>query len=207
MPDLRQTGLVFDFRDGSAALCARIESPKRVGTKGAGWIHKLKDGDTWRGRRRIRRVTIPARANADGGADFARLAERYKVALSVERLKALAMLLGVSMESLTRLGVGWDGRAFTFPMTGFNAQVVGIRRRFPSGRKLSVRGGREGLFVPPGVGFRDPFLGDDGTNFEPLYVCEGPTDTAALLDLGFSALGRPSCRGGVGLVRNLAQGF
>lgn len=65
-------------------------------------------------------------------------------------------------------------------------RVAGIRRRFPDGRKLSVKGGHEGLFVPDGVQFGDE-----------LFVCEGPTDAAAMLSLGFNVVGRPSCRGGV----------
>ncbi|MFZ2035535.1 MAG: hypothetical protein WBL37_09200 [Dehalococcoidales bacterium] len=30
-------------RDGSAALCARVESDRAAGTKGSGWIHRLTD--------------------------------------------------------------------------------------------------------------------------------------------------------------------
>jgi len=48
-----------------------------------------------------------------------------------------------------------------------------------------VRGGREGLFLP------------EGEPAECLFLPEGPTDTAALLSLGFFAVGRPSCQGGV----------
>jgi DNA primase len=71
---------------------------------------------------------------------------------------------------------------------------MGIRLRLPNGGKLSVRGGHEGLFVPN-------FLKPRGR----LLVAEGPTDTAALLDLGFSAVGRPSCTGGVKLLVELVQ--
>ena len=39
-----------------------------------------------------------------------------------------------------------------------------------------------------------------------LIVCEGPTDTAAILDLGFDAIGRPSCHGCEDYVRDLARG-
>jgi DNA primase len=70
-------------------------------------------------------------------------------------------------------------------MSDASGLVVGIRLRRPDGRKLSVRGGKEGLFIPAD-------LPDGGR----LLICEGPTDTAALLDLGFSAVGRPSCTGG-----------
>ena len=65
-------------------------------------------------------------------------------------------------------------------------QIVGIRLRLDSGRKLAVRGGKEGLFVPSDLKPRGR-----------LMIGEGPTDTAALLDLGFQAVGRPSCSGGV----------
>jgi hypothetical protein len=64
----------------------------------------------------------------------------------------------------------------------------------PDGRKLSVKGGKEGLFIPEGIDAHDLLL-----------VCEGPTDTAALLDLGFSVVGRPSCMGGVALLVKMMQ--
>lgn len=37
-------------------------------------------------------------------------------------------------------------------------------------------------------------------------ICEGPTDCAALLDLGFDVLGRPSCSGGIDIVRSYLAG-
>ena len=70
-------------------------------------------------------------------------------------------------------------------MSDAEGRVIGIRLRLQSGRKLAVTGGREGIFAPADLA---------GTS--PLLICEGPTDTAAMLDLGFGALGRPSCVGG-----------
>ncbi|MDZ7619604.1 MAG: hypothetical protein U1E05_21605, partial [Patescibacteria group bacterium] len=107
-----------------------------------------------------------------------------------EPLERFAGELGVSSESLRRLGVGYspDRRAWLFPMQTAAGDICGARLRLPSGRKLSIAGGKEGLFIPEGIG---P---------DTLLLPEGPTDTAALLDLGFSAVGRPSCRGGVGLL-------
>jgi DNA primase len=71
-------------------------------------------------------------------------------------------------------------------MVNAAGHVVEIRLRFPDGRKLAVTGGREGLFIPDGLDYSGP-----------LILAEGPTDCAALLDLGFPALGRPSCSGSV----------
>jgi hypothetical protein len=171
----------------TAAICARIESPRRAGQ--GGWLHVLRhdDGPTWpRWRRTIPAATVgtsPARK-----IDFGRLAADFRAAVKPAALVALADGLGVSTTSLTRLRIGWSIRssAWSFPMTDAAGNVPGIRLRRPDGRKFSVRGGHEGLFVPTKIDGRDRLL-----------VCEGPTDTAALLDLGFAAVGRPSCTGGV----------
>src|SRR5262249_39384631 len=81
-------------------------------------------------------------------------------------------------------------------MVGTEGNVVGIRLRRPDGSKFAVKGGKEGLFVPANV----------FSESSPLLVCEGPTDAAALLGLGFAnVVGRPSCTGGTKLLVRLVQ--
>jgi hypothetical protein len=62
--------------------------------------------------------------------------------------------------------------------------MVGIRLRAQSGKKFSVTGSHQGLFIPK-----------DGWD-QMLMLTEGPTDCAAAIDLGYWAIGRPSCSGG-----------
>lgn len=172
--------------DGSAAICQRVEagSLKRCGD--AGFLHILVDRHDGHDRHRcgVRwRHAVKISPGQDAlGPDFGRLSAKYQSQLTGEGLEALASSLGLSRGGLLRLGVGWDGRAYTFPMSDASGEVIGIRRRFPDGKKASVRGSRSGLFVPTD-------LGHDG----PLLICEGPTDAAAALDLGFDATGRPNC--------------
>jgi hypothetical protein len=159
------------------AICMRQASDRP--TRNGGWIHRL-DG---------RRIELPpVRPIAPMRHDLAILAEDYRTAVNPARLRWLARELGVSVESLERLGIGWayDSGAWSFPMRDAGGRIVGIRLRLPNGRKFAVTGGREGLFVP--IGLPDQLY--------LLLICEGPTDTAAILDLGFVVVGRPSCCGG-----------
>lgn len=178
-------------RNPTAAICARIESAKRVGRDGGGWLHRLRDDGYQQPRRRTVRIAIPAAAVTP---DVTGLAHRYEKAIRSEALGRLADSLGLSVDSLRRLRVGWSAEhwAYSFPMTDAGDKVLGIRLRLPNGRKLSVRGGREGLFIPAD-------LADAG----PLLISEGPTDCAALVDLGFACVGRPNCTGGVRLLVDL----
>ncbi len=120
--------------------------------------------------------------------DFDELALQYQRATDPDELEGFAHSLGLDAEALRRLGVGWDDEAWAFPMRGVDERIVGYRRRFPSGDKRSLFGGKDGLFIPSGLSMMNE-----------LFVCEGPSDTAALLMLGLDAIGRPSCTGGVEL--------
>jgi DNA primase len=74
--------------------------------------------------------------------------------------------------------------------------VLGIRLRRPDGFKFAVRGSKEGLFIPSPVEAKR----------SRLLICEGPTDTAALMDMGFAnVVGRPSCAGGIKLLVKLVR--
>jgi 5S rRNA maturation endonuclease (ribonuclease M5) len=179
--------------DGSAAICARTESAKRCGE--AGWLHRLRD-DGWRPPRRIVR-SVPL-TPASRRYDLAELAASYRDAVNPDRLNALARSLGLSAEALTALGIGWSAHygAWSFQMVDLAGAVLGIRLRRPNGSKFSVSGGKEGLFLPVLPDLTGPRL----------LICEGPTDTAALLHLGFAnVVGRPSCTGGIKLLVELVR--
>jgi hypothetical protein len=140
--------------------------------------------------------------------DLPIFAENYRTAVNPEKLQRLASKLGLSVVSLERLGIGWshDHRAWSFPMTDAMENVIGIHLRLESGKKISVKGGCAGLHVPKKLSGLDAsttkstVAGD-----ETLLITEGPTDCAAMLDLGFTAIGRSSCVGGIKLLTEFLQ--
>ena len=169
-------------RKGTAAICQRVESPNRRGD--AGWLHCLSDPKP---------PPPPPKPKTEKPvplADFGDLACKYQEALI--RIDLVAEELGVSERSLERLNCGWNGNV-TFPMRDSNERVVGIRIRGKDS-KWCVTGSHQGLFWPENIDCMDR-----------LFLCEGPTDCAALLTLGFQAIGRPSCSGGVGLVQDVLR--
>ena len=184
----------------SAAICARVESNKRGGDQGAGWLHApRRDGPTWPEWKRTVHVAarqVGPEPSAPPAVDFGDLAARALASTDDAQRERFAAALGVSAASLRRLGAGWlpDRRAWAFPMRDARGRVLGVRLRYRNGRKLSIKGSKEGLFLP-----------DDLHAGGRLLIAEGPTDTAALLDLGFSAVGRPSCSGGIKHLVALAQ--
>lgn len=169
--------------------CRRVrEGSFKDMINGGGWLHRMREC--------LNRIPDPPPVpqNAEPPRWLGDLALQCYKFLCDEALEMLADTLGVTANSLRRLRVGWcesyldmetgedvTASAFTFPMRACGNLVVGIRLRDGLGRKWAVRGSKNGIFVPTGIA-------KDG----PLWIVEGPTDTAAMLDLGFPAIGRPS---------------
>jgi hypothetical protein len=184
--------------DGTAAICPRTNDGAIKKCGDAGYLHILEDRhdghDRHRNGARWRHTLTIAHGQDGRTQDFGQLSGHYQSQLTSEKLHVLARSLGLSAGSLQRLRLGWDSSAWTFPMSNDLGRVIGIRRRFPSGGKASVKGSRTGLFIPMGL-----------TGNDPLLLCEGPTDAAAALDLGFDAIGRPNCNSVVNMTIRAAK--
>ena len=215
-PVCGQGGWCSVAADGAFCICMRVESGSVKRTRNGGFLHRLREERQTAGRRwtfrTVRRVF--SRCAAPAGQGWAERAESYANAASPPEVEQLATSLGLSPPSLRRLSVGWaldagtrgvwdagdvirsnGQRIWSFPMRDAAGRVLGIRLRAADGRKYAVAGGREGLFIPNDLPNRPG----------QLLIAEGPTDTAALLDLGLAAVGRPSCTGGVTYLVRLVQ--
>jgi len=106
----------------------------------------------------------------------------------------------VSTDALVRLrvGVGFDhdGTEWaSFPSRNENWEIVGIIRRYNSGRKRTLCGtSNAGIFAVPEWNLTDT-----------LYVVEGASDVAACYDHGLSSIGRPSNTGGADLIAKIVS--
>lgn len=184
-------------QDGQLCICMRIEDGAIRATDNGGFLHKLDasriPGRTWR------EAPEDCPPKPVDTTNWPVLAATFTSKVNPACLQRLSLELGVSADSLKRLWVGWSPRdkAWSFPMYQVNGYVCGIRLRNWQGHKWAVRGGKQGLFIPQYF----PYCLDHLR----LFVAEGPTDTAALLDMGFIAVGRPSCRGMEQQVVQLAQ--
>lgn len=177
-------------RRGKMALCQRVESARRKGD--AGYVHML-DADA------AVKIPPPERvADRLAPGVIETLVMGWMADASATRLRWLSDTLGVTMASLERLNVGWHTRneCYTFPMRNSGFEYVGARYRFANGDKRSLRGASEGLFLPL-----------ESLGLPRLYVTEGPTDCAALLDCGLPAIGRPNNIGGIEEVAELVARY
>jgi hypothetical protein len=158
-----------------------------------GWIHKLNPDLVKRVRNVFRRTPKKKALLPKYWHDLVMKAE------DAARVELLSCQLGVSEHALHRLMVGWmpEHKAWSFPMWDGSGRMIGIRLRGPNGKKWCVSGSFNGIFHPICVAHDDDSL---------LMICEGPTDCAALLDLGFDAIGRPNALGGVKYLTEFLRG-
>jgi len=156
-----------------AQICMRVESAKPA--KDGGFYHfydEAKPKPTYIPRSR------PAPPPLRNAEDMMRA---WLLKMKLENYEALAQSLGVCPSSVMALDAAWAAEysAWSFPMRDGDGNVIGIQLRGET--KKAVTGSRLGLFLP---------------NIDPqkiCMVCEGASDCAALLTLGFYAIGRPSC--------------
>jgi hypothetical protein len=169
----------------------RVASDKP--TKNGGYIHRL--SDDWTPPRFERPKPLKPKPQRNWSA----LAAKYHAAMTADGFAHLSFELGLSIETFKAIRVGWDGSQsrYTFPMRNAAGNVVGIRTREKHGKRSISGSDGNGLFFVPSM-----------VSADYLIVCEGPTDTAALIDAGFnSSVGKPSCKLGddyvVEVLRNL----
>jgi hypothetical protein len=150
----------------------RVQSDKPA--KSGGWMHRVED---------VPRRYVPPPARWQPPAiNAAKLMLEWRAATTATALAEFAASLGVSAPSLVAVGAAWAApySAWAFPMCDGYGGVVGVRLRNERG-KFAVRGSRQGIFLA------------DVPAQKTLFVCEGPTDTAAAVELGLFAVGRPNC--------------
>ena len=152
-----------------AAICRRVESPKPHLDRGGnvdGWYHFYDSAKP---------VQLPPKRWTPPQVVFNPESVRFKSCG-----EDLAAELGVSMAALRTLSVGWSDQygAWMFPMRNGKNEIVGYNRRFKDGSKKILAGTKAGLYIPQ-LDIQ-----------QPAFICEGGSDTAAPLDLGFFAIGR-----------------
>ncbi len=175
-------------KDGTTAFCPRVKSDRPAGN---GFLHKL--ADDWIPPRYLPISAPRSKPNRDWRA----LAEKYRRAMTDKGVSILSQQLGLSVDVLRQIQVGWDGSRsqYTFPMRNAAGDVVGLRTRSKDGKKSISGSDGNGLFFIPSELAKDY-----------LNVCEGPTDMCALVDAGFgSSIGKPSCKLGDNYVVELIQ--
>lgn len=192
--------------DGGAVWCGREANGSIRQNDGGQWLHVLRERE-WPRRDDYRpkpSTSWPTSIKPESKPkeDWGRISKEAFGNLSAKAARhTLATRLGVSVESLCRLGVGWipSQQCWTIPERDAAGNVIGINRRFDDGSKRRCAGSQAGLTFDP-IGW----LQSDNESRSVLLV-EGGSDTAALLSHGVSAVGRPSNTGGVELLTELLR--
>ena len=163
------------FADGWVE-CMRVQSDRPA--KSGGWMHS-------QGQLPISASPpLPLRFKSPVPTiNATKLHRDWLAATTPTQLAEFAATLGLSVAVIVSANAAWAGlfSAWAFPMCDGHGNILGIRLRRPDGFKFAVRGSRQGIFIA------------DVPPQKTLFVCEGPTDTAAAVELGLFAVGRPNC--------------
>lgn len=150
--------------------------------KNGGWLHQPNNP----------RPSLPVRVAPTPIMNVPEILERFARGSSRERIDSLALQLGVATSALIAFGCLWsqESTAWAIPERDASGTPIGICLRYQDGKKRMVPGSHRGLAIPQ-------------CDWQStLYICEGLSDSAAALTLGFYAIGRYSCSGGVDLVKD-----
>ncbi|MCE9616455.1 MAG: toprim domain-containing protein [Lentisphaerae bacterium] len=165
------------FTDSGLACCMRVPSDRP--TANGGWLH---------GARQTHETPPPARRPQmpyeDPTFDATLWWEAARHVARPHKLTAWACALGLPASSIDFMGACTAARMLCFPMYDGHGAICGIRTRDHAGNKRAITGSRGGVFLATVL---TPEL--------DALICEGPTDAAAALALGFEPIGRPSCAG------------
>lgn len=171
--------------DRATAVCPRTPQGAVRMLGDAGFIHVI-DQQRYDENKPGRNTPPPRPVTV---TDWEPTIDKYERNLTHEQLHTLAVSLRVRATSLAGLRIGYSHQydAFTFPMYDHAGKIIGVRVRNMQGDKWAATGSRNGLFIPT---LQWSEIGE-------VWVVEGPTDTAAMLDMEFYAIGRPSCSAAV----------
>lgn len=170
--------------DGMIVICMRVQSLR--GSKNGGYVHDLNEP--------IPVLKLPKKLSPAPAINATAIWLKFRS--DQKPHDELALKLGVQPWALNALGIAWSHKhcAWAFPMHDSDGNVIGLRLRADTGKKWSVAGSRNGLFLPL-----------EFTERRQLVLCEGPTDTAAAMSLALPAFGRPNCSGGVDFIKQYCQ--
>lgn len=159
----------------------RVQSdrPKTLADGSTGYLHRV--GDEPRPQPRKSEVQPAPILNVN------QILKTWRAEHRGNSLDVLSVDLGVttwSLEALECVHAPYY-QTYGFPMRSGDNSYTGIRLRKINGDKWAERGSHQGLFIPQ----TEPQ--------QTALIVEGPTDCAAALSIGFFALGRPNCCGGI----------
>lgn len=176
-------------KSGLKAICSRVKSGKS--RKNAGWLHYIAAGQ------------VPSKRMLEQKHEYltTQQVQEYLQSITEGRngnmIERQAKALGLSLDSLIMMHVTYDQdkAAIVAPMFDHMRMPTGCRYRRNDGKKYSLKGGREGVF-----------LSRNFTPYRTMWIAEGMTDPAAVVEIGFdNVIGRPNCSGGFEIIKRLVS--